>query len=168
MLKIYINTWGNYNEHGAENGRWITLPMDKDELSTILKTTAEKMNDHDPEWFVNGYEWEGESLFPVDEMSNYNELNELCQTISQLDEYNQEKLAAIIEYTYSDIKEALDNLDSYIFYPNTTLEDVAYDLVNECYDLPEFALRYFDYAAFARDLHFDYYYEVNNGVLCYC
>ena len=31
-------------------------------------------------------------------------------------------------------------------------EDYAYEIVEECYDLPEFAKTYFDYSAFARDL----------------
>ena len=31
-------------------------------------------------------------------------------------------------------------------------EDYAYEIVEECYDLPEFAKTYFYYSAFARDL----------------
>lgn len=31
-------------------------------------------------------------------------------------------------------------------------EDFAYQIVEECYELPEFAKSYFDYAKFARDL----------------
>jgi antirestriction protein len=45
------------------------------------------------------------------------------------------------------------------------LEEVAEELINECYDLPEFALRYFDYEAFARDLSFDGYTETKYGVI---
>lgn len=32
------------------------------------------------------------------------------------------------------------------------IEDYAADLIEDCYELPEIALRYFDYEAFARDL----------------
>lgn len=46
-----------------------------------------------------------------------------------------------------------------------TLSDVAYWIVDECYDLPEIAKRYFDYKAFARDLGFDGYSETENGVI---
>ena len=45
MLKIYVNTWGNYNENGAEGGEWITLPMDSDELEELkerMKVYTEK------------------------------------------------------------------------------------------------------------------------------
>ena len=38
-------------------------------------------------------------------------------------------------------------------------------LISDCYNLPEFALRYFDYEAFARDLSFDGYTETKYGVI---
>lgn len=36
MLKIYVNTWANYNENGAGGGRWITLPMDYETTQSVL------------------------------------------------------------------------------------------------------------------------------------
>jgi antirestriction protein len=45
------------------------------------------------------------------------------------------------------------------------LEEVAEELIDECYNIPEFALRYFDYSAFARDLSFDGYTETKYGVI---
>ena len=39
-------------------------------------------------------------------------------------------------------------------------EDFAYEMVEECYDLPEFAKTYFDYEKFARDLFMcDYWFD---------
>ena len=39
-------------------------------------------------------------------------------------------------------------------------EDFAYQIVEECYDLPEFAKTYFDYEKFARDLFMcDYWFN---------
>ena len=46
--------------------------------------------------------------------------------------------------------------------------DVAYNLVNECYDLEKMLgnlASYFDYNAFARDLSFDGYSETERGVI---
>ena len=46
--------------------------------------------------------------------------------------------------------------------------DVAYNLVNECYDLERMLgnlVSYFDYNAFARDLSYDGYEETSNGVI---
>ena len=39
-------------------------------------------------------------------------------------------------------------------------EDFAYEIVEECYDLPDFAKTYFDYKQFARDLFMcDYWFD---------
>ena len=77
MLNIYINTWGNYNENGADGGEWITLPMDADELEEKMEAIAEAMGDSDPEYFINDYEWTTE-IEPrdIDELENILELNE--------------------------------------------------------------------------------------------
>ena len=41
-----------------------------------------------------------------------------------------------------------------------TAEDFAYEIIEECYDLPEFAKTYFDYKQFARDLFMcDYWFD---------
>lgn len=65
---------------------------------------------------------------------------------------------------YQEAKDIYEN-ESYTYYAGMTLSDVAYWIVDECYDLPEIAKRYFDYDAFARDLGFDGYSETENGVI---
>lgn len=65
-----------------------------------------------------------------------------------------------------DVEYALDNYEDSTFYPEMDLEDVAHDIIEECYDLPEIALRYFDYESFARDLGYDGYTETEYGVIC--
>ena len=43
---------------------------------------------------------------------------------------------------------------------NDDEEDFAYEIIEECYDLPEFAKTYFDYEKFARDLFMcDYWFD---------
>ena len=168
MLNIFVNTWGNYNENGADGGQWITLPMDSDELEEVLENIAALMKDEDPEWFINDYEWTIDmELGDVHEMDSITEWNERCQEADNLEEWEAEEIAAAIEaygYTFA---EALDRQQRgcFIFYPGQDLEEVAEELINECYDLPEFALRYFDYEAFARDLSFDGYTETKYGVI---
>ena len=168
MLNIFVNTWGNYNENGADGGQWITLPMEADELEEVLENIAALMKDEDPEWFINDYEWTiDQELGDVHEMDSITEWNERCQEADNLEEWEAEEIAAAIEaygYTFA---EALDRQQRgcFIFYPGQDLEEVAEELINECYDLPEFALRYFDYEAFARDLSFDGYTETKYGVI---
>ncbi len=171
MLNIYVNTWGNYNENGADGGEWLSLPLDPELLEEELERIAEEMGDFDPEWFINDYEWTtDESLGEVHEMDNIEDLNELCNRLDNLDETEKEVLMAYIDCHSNDINEALECIEkgNYTFYSGWDLEDVAIELVNECYftkDTPEFLKRYFDYDAFARDLGFDGYMETKWGVL---
>lgn len=172
MLNIFVNTWGNYNENGADGGQWIELPMDADELEEVLENIAAHIGDNDPEWFINDYEWTSEmELGDVHEMDNIQEWNDLCNDADNLEEWEMEEIAAAIEaYGYS-FREAMERQQRgcFIFYPGQDLEDVAYELVEECYftkDTPDLFKNYFDYSAFARDLGFDGYTETKWGVIC--
>ena len=170
MLNIFVNTWGNYNENGADGGQWITLPMDSDELEEVLENIAAQMKDEDPEWFINYHEWTSDmELGDVHEMDSITEWNERCQEADDLEEYEAEEIAAAIEaygYTFA---EALDRQQRgcFTFYPGQDLEEVAEQIADECYlyDAPEFLARYFDYEMFARDLSFDGYTETKYGVI---
>lgn len=171
MLNIFVNTWGNYNENGADGGEWITLPMDPEELEEVLESIASKMGDNDTEWFINDYEWTTEiDLGEVDEMDSISHWNELLQDADSLDEYEAEEIAAAMEAFGYDFQEALSRQSRgcFCFYRGQDLEDVAYDLVEECYltkETPDVFKSYFDYAAFARDLGFDGYTETKWGVI---
>ena len=172
MLNIYVNTWGNYNENGADGGEWITLPMDADELEEVLENIAAAMGDEDPEWFINDYEWTIDfDLGDVHEMDNIFDWNEKCLEADELEEWEAEEIAAAIEAFGYSFAEAMERQQRgcFIFYAGQDLEDVAYSLIEECYitkDTPDIFTRYFDYEAFARDLGFDGYVETKYGVIC--
>ena len=160
MLNIYVNTWGNYNENGADGGEWLSLPMDADELETALERIAEAMGDHDPEWFVNDYEWEGEYSFrSIEEGERFGDLNEYAQQLDALDKWDLEKYAAAVEAfggKYVDI----DDLDEYNLYSDIGNDyDLGYYWAMEsgCYDLEKMGhlANYIDYEAFGRDIRFD-------------
>ena len=168
MLNLFVNTWGNYNVNGADGGQWITLPMEEEELQKVLEHIAAAMGDNDPEWAIHDYEWESDvELGDVNEMDGITEWNDRCQEACTLEEWETEEIAAAMEaYGYT-FPEALERQQRgcLTLYAGMDLEEVAEDLINECYDLPEFALRYFDYEAFARDLSYDGYTETKYGVI---
>lgn len=169
MLKIFVNTWGNYNSNGADGGEWIELPMDEDELEEKLQMIASNMDDEDPEFAIHDYEWTSKVEFgSVGEMDSIVTWNELCNEADALDEDELEGVAAAIEAFGYSFREALDRQQRgcFTFYPGQTLTEVAEMIVDECYELPEFAMRYFDYEAFARDLDIDGYTETDYGVIC--
>ncbi len=174
MLNIYVNTWGNYNENGADGGEWITLPMDADELEEKLEAIAAAMPDNDPEWAIHDYEWTTE-IEPreISEYENIAALNEWLQELDGLDEWDQKEIAAAMEAWDYSFETAMERQQRgcFVFYAGQSLEEVAEELVNECYftkDTPEILTRYFDYEAFARDLRFDGYEETSYGVILDC
>ena len=171
MLNVFINTWGNYNENGADGGEWITLPMDPDVLEDELKKISDAMGDFDPEYCIHDYEWTTE-IEPRDigEMENITELNEELQELDGLDEWDQKEIAAAMEAFGYEFKEAHERQQRgcFIFYAGMDLQEVAEQIADDCYlyNAPDFLARYFDYAAFARDLSFDGYTETAHGVIC--
>lgn len=178
MLDIFVNTWGNYNENGADGGEWLTLPMDPEELEATLERIAANMGDIDPEWAIHDYEWTTE-IEPkeINECANIAGLNEWLMELAELDEWEVEEIAAAVEAFGYSFQEAHSRHDRgcFFFYPGRTLEEVAEELAEEtiaCYShggkVPEIFTRYFDYSAFARDLGFDGYTETKYGVICDC
>jgi antirestriction protein len=171
MLNIFVNTWGNYNENGADGGKWITLPVDPGELDKKLEQIAAAMGDNDPEWAIHDYEWATDiDLFDVSEHDNIQELNERLRELEELEEWELEEVAAAIEAFGYSFMEAVDRQQRGYFtlYRNMDLTEVAEELVNACYftkDTPDIFARYFDYEAFGRDLRFDGYTETKYGVI---
>lgn len=156
MLRIYVNTWGNYNERGADGGRWIELPMDPDELYDELQDIADAMGDRDPEFFINDYEWTGDDFGSVEELDNIRELNEKCQAIEDLDKWQLDVYAAAVEYWGSDNVD-IDDIDNYCLHSDINNHyDLGYYWAVEsgCYDLSKMGnlANYFDYEAFGRDI----------------
>ena len=172
MLNVFINTWGNYNENGADGGEWITLPMEEDELEEALNKIAEAMGDEDPEFCIHDYEWTTE-IEPreIRESESITALNEELQEFDALDDWECKEIAAAMEAFDYDFAEAYSRQQRgcFTFYPNMDMDDVAAELADEWLnskDIPDFIRNYFDYSAFARDLRFDGYTETAHGVIC--
>ena len=162
LISVFLNTWANYNENGADNGFWVELPCNLDEvLERLAESTGEEVDEM--EVFINDFETDINGL-EISENTNISDLNETAEELESLDEYDLEKLEAILESDGGSLENALENIDCYEYYSNTTLENLAYEFVEEM-NLPEFSQRYFDYEAFARDLGFDGYTETENGVI---
>ena len=160
MLNIFVNTWGNYNENGADGGEWVTLPMDTDELQEKLESIAENMGDMDPEFAIHDYEWTCEwEGFEVSEYENIEELNEFCQRLSELNEYESKVYAAAVEYFGKEYVE-IDEIDEYNLYTDISDNyDLGYYWAVEsgCYNTDELGTlgRYIDYEAFGRDINLE-------------
>ena len=132
------------------------------------------MPDNDPEWAIHDYEWTTEEdLWEISEHENIDELNETLEELTGLDEWEQKEIMAAIEAYGYEFEEAYERQQRgcFVFYAGQSLEEVAEEIVNDCYftkDTPEILTRYFNYEAFARDLSFDGYTETSYGVIVDC
>lgn len=157
MIKGYITNLGKYNE-GQLIGEWITFPIDDEELEAVYERIG--LNDWYEEIFFT--DWDCEFDMGFGEYESIERINELAEALERAD---LDTVQAVIEATGYALDEAIEAADDAEFYRHMTLEDVACEIVEECYQLPDIAFRYFDYEAFARDLHLDGYEEVSNGVV---
>ena len=161
-FRVFITNLGKYNE-GELVGKWLDLPCDdiEEELASIGVADDSQYE----EYFITDYEndWD----YPVDEDEDLWQLNELAEQLATVDDKGDgDWLAAYMEAEGCHLEYALDNYEDSTFYPEMDLEDVARDIIEECYDLPEIPVQYFEYETFARDLGYDGYTETEYGVIC--
>lgn len=160
MFRIFFTNLGKYNE-GYLVGKWVDLPCDN--LEEELKAIGVGAVPYE-EYFITDYE--SDFGVSIGEYDNIDELNELAEELEALDECEEEAVKAYIELESNDIREAISAVKKgrCAFYENTDLDTLAIEEV-EAWDLPDIALRYFDWEAYKRDMELNGYTEVNNGVL---
>lgn len=153
--KIYLNTWGAYNDGSIGYG-WMTPA----EAREFIEADPERDGG---EWFIADID----NYLGVDFGSlDYADVNEIIDTIEALEtlyDYELDEVVAVMEYLgTNDVQEAIDTRDEYIIYPDL---DSYHDSCDELVDFGNNTLmeRYFDYEAYHRDCDFDIY-EADNGV----
>lgn len=161
-MKAYITNLGKYNE-GELVGKWTSFPIDEDDFQDELESIGVKENTMYEEWFITDYYC---SLFDMyDAFGEYPSIDDINEVAEALED-NESVFTALLEVcSYEDALKYLKS-ENYTFYQGMTLEDVAHELIEECYNLQEIAQKYFDYEAFACDLEYDGYTETSNGVIC--
>lgn len=165
-MEAYVTNLGKYNE-GKLIGKWAQFPMDEEEFTEALKSIGVQEGSAYEEYFITDYETSCVTAYEeLGEYPNLESLNELAELDNKIGE--NEALQALIE-AIGNIQEAYETFknERYVFYKGQTLEDVAYELVQDREDLSEFARRYFDYKSFANDLSYEGYDKVENGVIYY-
>lgn len=157
-FKIFLTNLGKYNE-GELVGKWVELPCNDFEAElAAIGVDGEEYE----EYFITDYECDCEAV-EVHEYESLEELNDLAERLQDVDDLDW--LAAYMQDSGEDLLDAIDDYEACsMWYKDMDLEELAYQLVEEDYDLPDFAKRYFDYESFAYDLSFEYT-EYEGGVL---
>lgn len=159
--KVYVSTYKKYN-NGSLTGGWLNLSdyYDKDEFYEACKELHK--DEKDPEFMFQDWENIPDELISESYLSE--KFFDLRNELDTLTDTEQEAFWTWINYTSDNLNIDVHDIvrkfqDAYIGEYEDE-EDFAYYLVEEMYDLPEFARTYFDYEKFARDLFMcDYYFD---------
>lgn len=151
---IYVGTYAKYNA-GSLFGKWFNLSdfTDKDEFMEACKKLHK--DEDDPEFMFQDRENIPEEL--VSESWISEKFFELRDKVEDMDATEQEAFSVWLDYESRDFsKDDADDLvkkfeDDYVGKYDEE-EDYAREVVEQCYEVSDFVLNYFDYAAFARDL----------------
>lgn len=167
MLRIYLTNLGKYNE-GMLIGEWVDLPVSEEELEKVFKRIG--INDEYEEYFITDYESDIDGL-KVGEYENIDDLNELAEALEDLDSEEENVLSVMLEdgCTFEEALEKIKDRDYMVYYNCDSMEDVAYQVVEESGLLdgvPEKVARYFNYEAYGRDLEIEgTFYQINNAYI---
>ena len=159
-IKLFMNTWANYNENGADDGITPTGWMSLDEAEEY----AEKYAEYEP--FINDTDNVPKEL-GVDEYSGVSETIGMLRDYEGFDDEQREVFAAFIDDGYN-VDEAFRIVDigDYVYiqgYNDTELAETYIDEIGGIEELGRDTLeRYFDYDAYGRDLAYDFI-ETENG-----
>ena len=157
-LKIYLTNLGKFNA-GILIGEWIKLPVDEDELESAMKRIG--IRDGYEEYFITDYECSIANL-QIEEYASVREVNELATRLDELNDWDYEKLCAVIEAesptSVKAILTFLNELDGFDLTPIQKEEELG-EYYAECCDiftnLPDFVQRYFDFERYGRDIHLE-------------
>lgn len=160
--RVYVGTYNKYN-NGSLFGKWLDLSdySDKDEFLEACRELHK--DEEDPELMFQDIENIPEALISESWLSE--KFFELRDAIEKLSETEQEAFFVWCDHHNSDISEEdaddlVSSFEDEYQGEYKDEEDYAYEIVEECYDLPEFAKTYFDYEKFARDLFMcDYWFD---------
>lgn len=176
-MKIYIASLSDYNA-GIIHGVWFDLSTYSGDLEDLHDDIKKLVLDTSPyareegvpaeEWAIHDYD----GVYP-DGLSEYESLENLLKIQGCLDSCQED---GIDEEAFCEWMEEINGLDYWDFdYDDfkdayygqfTSEEDFAYEYVGEMgmlNDAPEFLSRYFDYAAFARDIFIDDFTMTKSG-----
>ena len=176
MIEIYITDLQAYNE-GYLVGKWIKLPLTKFELVQAISEVLNEGKSHSgtdnhEEYFITDWSWTNHEFQDIYEYENIQELNKMLLGIEDKSEHELKALAFLMNESLAvDIADAITKVDDVRVYENQNMEDVAYDLMQECYQadlLPSIIANNINYENIARELEYDgMYFEVGIDVFEY-
>ena len=155
----YVANLGKYNE-GQFVGEWVTFPVDEDEWNETLERIGISDEPDENGKIYEEYffaDWDCGCDFGFGEYEDVERVNEIAERCDNLNSFEEEALESLIDYDF-DPEEALDEIDDgdVLFYFNCdTMEDVAYEIVEQTGMLAgvdDTIARYFNYEQYGSYL----------------
>lgn len=167
-MEIYITDLAAYN-NAHLIGTWVSLPMDEEELQAkiteILAIGAEVCGDGEhEEIFITDFECD---FMRINEYDSIQTLNEIAEAVEGLGEHELKAIRFLMDNNLvNGFEEAMERYEDVVIHENATMEDIAYDFVNECYNLdslPSIIANNIDYEAIGREMGMDGRYFEEEG-----
>lgn len=175
MISVVIGSWGSYNEcnERALGSKWLDLSdySDWEEIEEELKKQGFELDGIDEELFIQDIEGIPSNSHNWDYVNPQQLFETLLESGILDDEDLYDLFTAYLEVNNFDDWENLVSSrgcrwdDDIILYRNQDIDDVAYNLMHECYEIPDYLDNYIDYNSFARDLSYEGFHETSQGVL---
>lgn len=147
-MRIYLANLRKYNE-GEIVGGWFTPPIEVEDVKEHLG-----LNDEYEEFAVHDYKLP----FDIEEYTSIQEINRLCEMVSELPPDIQSDIRAFLTY-FDSIEELYTHHEDILHYPDCdTMADVAQFLIEETGmlgEVPATLQHYIDFEAFGRDLEIE-------------
>lgn len=148
-VKVYIANLGKYNE-GVLQGAWFALPVDFDFVAEKIG-----LNNEYEEYAIHDFE----SPVDIPEYISIDELNDMYNKLCEIEEHGIEEsdMKEVIS-EMGGLDELYNNLEDVINHGCISLEDYAYEYLEECLSargIESWILNYIDYEKYARDLRIE-------------
>lgn len=174
-ISIVIGSWRSYNACNNKSLGSTWLDLDDydtwDEIEEELMKQGFDLNGIDEELFIQDID----GLDCKSLNCDYTHPKRLFETIKESgvlnDRYKYEVMEAFLECRNYDEFESLvgsrgTNWDNDIYlYRNMDWYDVGYNLLHDCYQIPDYLDNYIDYQKFGEELKYDGYEEYSNGII---
>lgn len=163
MIKVALTNLGQYSE-GILNYTWLNLPATNEEIKNALLSISVDGVEYE-EYFITDYESEVSGL-EISEYANLDELNELAEKLTELEEFEIDLVGAVMRTQGTSLKKALEKYEdiSYVYLDTETImsneENLAYSFIDSAYGDISYLDRntlekYFDFDGFGRDLRIE-------------
>lgn len=173
-ISAAVTNLGMYVE-GSLNFRWLDFPTSKEEVQKTLSEIGIDGKRYE-EIFITDYDTTIENLTSLlGEYESIDEINYLASLLENLSVDELEKFEAILEYNCQSVKDAINilennNLDCFYYLSGvTTEEELGYywadanGIEQQLETIGDIG-RYFDYAAYGKDLSFDGTFTTNGFI----